>query len=183
MDSKSVLQELNNTWEKMLDKFYDGVVDEFITWMAKEHNMDIKVLREKAAPLKERLIANASNNINSIKTTKKNVNKPKHVDNSIYSSKTRKELIELCQQRHLPVKRKNLDMINNLIAWDENSIPKEEDSSKDDEKKGEEIIEHNEESKTKVKKEGPKHKQKKTCKPIVSKNELVEELISSDDES
>ena len=70
-NAQEVLAQLNNTWTSMLDKFYDSVADEYIQWMAKEYKMDLKALREKAAPLKDKLLSKATESITAVKTTKK----------------------------------------------------------------------------------------------------------------
>ena len=119
MDATEVLQQLNATWSSMLDKFYDSVEDEMISWISKEHNIPITTLRAKAAPLKEKLLSKATEAVNSVKSTKKAEMKPKTKDGSKYGKMIRKELVELSKERNLPVKRKNQDMIDALKKYDE----------------------------------------------------------------
>ena len=162
-NAQEVLAQLTNTWSNMLDKFYDSVADEYLQWMAKEYKMNIKELREKAAPLKQKLLAKATEAVSAVKTTKKKTVVNKEFDNSKYGSMSRKELIELSKERSLAVKRKNQDMIDQLKKYDEDHTEEE------DQKQNQE--EEQEDSDTEP--------------PIVvksSKNELLEEEMDSEDD-
>ena len=44
-NAQEVIFQLTNTWTSMLDKFYDSVADEYLSWMAKEYNIELKVLK------------------------------------------------------------------------------------------------------------------------------------------
>lgn len=188
-NAQEVLAQLTNTWSSMLDKFYDSVADEYLQWMAKEYKMDIKSLREKAGPLKAKLLAKATESVNAVKTTKKPVTKAKIADESKYGTMPRKELVELCKSRNLPVKRKNQDMIDQLKKYDEDHEEKEESEDSDtepepakaekEESEGSDTEPEPEPVKTQVKKIVSK-KVKPTPPP---KNELIEETLSdSEDE-
>lgn len=116
-NAQEVISQLTNTWTSMLDKFYDSVAEEYLLWMSKEYKIDIKILREKAAPLKEKLLNKATHSISSVKTTKKPIN-VKIQDPSKYGAMDRKQLIGFCKERQLPIKRKNQDMIDALKKFD-----------------------------------------------------------------
>ena len=79
-NAQEVLSQLTNTWSSMLDKFYDSVADEYLLWMSKEYKIDLKTLKEKAAPLKTKLLSKATESVSSVKTTKKAVTKTKVLD-------------------------------------------------------------------------------------------------------
>jgi len=177
MDASEVLQQLSVTWTSMLDKFYDSIEDEMITWISKEHKIPIATLRAKAAPLKEKLLSKATESVNNIKTTKKADLRSKISDSSKYGKMLRKELIELSKERNLPVKRKNQDMINALKKYDEvyeKGTEPETTTHDDDEPEVELEIP----VVKKFKKSVPKAK--KTSIPLTET--LVEETISSDEE-
>ena len=167
-NAQEVLTQLNNTWTSMLDKFYDSVADEYLQWMAKEYKMDLKTLREKAAPLKEKLLSKAAESVAAVKTTKKPEIKTKVTDESKYGSMPRKTLVELCKTRSLPVKRKNQDMIEQLKKYDEDNS-KQEDTEPE--------LEEHEPEPVPVKQAFVAKKVKPT-----SKNELLEETLSESDE-
>lgn len=174
-NAEEVLTQLTNTWSSMLDKFYDSVSDEYIKWMAKEYEMDLKTLREKAAPLKAKLLSKATEAVSVVKTTKKQTGKTKVVDSSKYGTMSRKELVELCKTHSLPVKRKNQDMIDQLKKIDEDEKSDESESSHE----GSDV----EPEPTIKKKSKTVKKTTKQPKPTPPpKNELLEEPLSSDDE-
>ena len=174
-NAHDVLQQLTNTWSSMLDKFYDSVADEYIKWMAKEYNMDIKELREKAIPLKAKLLSKATDAVSVVKTTKKQNLQQKVVDTSKYGSMSRKELIELCKLNNIPVKRKNQDMIDKLKLLEENKsehlLAKEEDdnTSSDQEPELPKVVK-------KEMKKPTKHQKSSSS----TKNELFEETLNSE---
>ena len=176
-NAQEVILQLTNTWTSMLDKFYDSVADEYLSWMAKEYNIELKSLKEKAAPLKTKLLSKATDAVSAVKTTKKQETKHKMVDNSRYGSMTRKELVELCKSRTLPVKRKNQDMIDSLKNYD-NTHNQQTTNNSD--------VEPNVESDN----EEPEKKINNNVKPvkpvkkevIPCKNELLEESLDSSDE-
>ena len=193
-NAQEVLAQLTNTWSSMLDKFYDSVSDEYIKWMAKEYEMDLKTLREKAAPLKAKLLSKATEAVSAVKTTRKQAGKAKIVDSSKYGTMSRKEIVELCKTHGLPVKRKNQDMIDQLKKIDENEAAKsldvhqtsDESSDVEPELEPEPEPEPKPATNKKPKIVHPKQSVKKTTKqskptpPL--KNELLEEPLSSDDE-
>ena len=190
-NAQEVLAQLTTTWSSMLDKFYDSVSDEYIKWMAKEYNMEIKALREKAAPLKAKLLSKAAEAVNAVKTTKKQNVKVKVVDTSKYGTLSRKELMELCKNRSLPIKRKNQDMIDQLKTYDENNEEKPKENS-ENESDSEQEPELESEKKENIA-ESSKPKNKPLIKPkLVSKkpkatpppkNELMEEPLESDSDN
>jgi hypothetical protein len=166
----------------MLDKFYDSVADEYLVWMAKEYNVDLKQLKEKAQPLKAKLLSKATDAVSAVKTTKKAVPKSKVEDDSKYGSITRKELIELCKSRSIPVKRKNQDMADLLKAYDEEHESKEtNEAEKENEAEEEQSNSDDEEPPLKVEKKSVKVTTKKKS-PLIQKNELLEETMESSDE-
>lgn len=186
-NAQEVLLQLNNTWSAMLDKFYDSVSDEYLKWMANEYNMDLKALREKAEPLKTKLLSKATEAVSAVKTTKKQIVKSKVIDDSKYGTMSRKELIDLCKSRSLAVKRKNQDMIDQLKKYDdENASESEstEENSQDSDREPELEVEN-------VKKVERKTTKKQLAKPKTevkkqnnstppAKNELLEETLESD---
>ena len=169
-NAQEVLSQLTNTWSSMLDKFYDSVADEYLAWMAKEYNIDLKTLKEKALPLKEKLLSKATDAVSAVKTTKKAVVvSAKDTDDSKYGKMSRKELIELCKSKSLPVKRKNQDMIDLLKKQEETNSEMESDSDHEPE----------------VEKIKPKHqpvKHTKKNQPSHVENTLIEESMESSDE-
>ena len=179
-NAQEVLAQLNNTWSSMLDKFYDSVADEYLSWMAKEYNVELKTLKEKALPLKAKLLAKATDSMHVVKTTKKPTVKPKVNDSSKYGTLSRKELVELCKERSIPVKRKNQDMIDLLKkSDDENENEQIQEPESVQENNDNSDVEPEIATKPKV----TKTIKKKHSEPTVSKNELLEETIeSSDDE-
>ena len=131
MDAAQVIATMNTTWATLIDKYYDHIADEYIAWMSREYNVPVDELRAKAEPVKAKILASAEQNVNAM-TVKK---KPKSLSsiraaaskanteasengNSVYAKMSRKELIDTCKSRSLPVKRKNLDMINALVEFD-----------------------------------------------------------------
>ena len=200
-NAQEVLAQLTNTWSSMLDKFYDSVADEYLQWMAKEYKMDIKSLREKAGPLKAKLLAKATESVTAVKTTKKPVTKAKIADESKYGSMPRKELVELCKSRNLPVKRKNQDMIDQLKKYDEDHEEKEESEDSENESEPKKAVQEESDNEPEPEKPGKEESEdsdtepepvKTQVKKIVSKkvkptpppkNELMEETLSdSEDE-
>ena len=131
MDASQVMASMNNTWTDLIDKYYDHIADEYIQWMAKEYNLSIDELKKKAEPVKERILAGAQDAItasascgikkkppsmSSIKAAASKANtEASENGSSIYAKMSRKELIDKSKEHSLPVKRKNLDMINALV--------------------------------------------------------------------
>ena len=135
MDATQVLANLNNTWTGLLDKYYDHIAEEYLQWMSVEFNIPLETLKEKAAPIKDQVLASAAHKIenpeSSIKKKKqtvahmkqeaKNTEKQNVIDSdpsNKYSYMGRKELVELCKARRIPVKRKNQDMMDASKAGD-----------------------------------------------------------------
>jgi hypothetical protein len=194
-NAQEVLSQLTNTWSSMLDKFYDSVADEYLLWMSKEYKIDLKTLKEKAAPLKTKLLSKATESVSSVKTTKKPVAKTKVLDTSKYGNMSRKELIEHCKNRSLPVKRKNQDMIDLLKTYDDEH--KETEMSEESETHGKmsekEALEEDSEDEAsnsdtepeivEKPKKKPVTKAVKTIKPTKPmKNELIEETMSDEED-
>ena len=142
MDAKQILKELNNTWNDLLGKYYDKILDDLIKHIVKSEKLGeeeakkkMEELYTKAAPMKQDILsvakAEISANTTNIKKDekKKKVNKPvgESSGSSKYSNMSRNELVELCSKHNLPRKRKNQDMIDSLIALGlEESAPVEE---------------------------------------------------------
>jgi hypothetical protein len=191
-NAQEVLSQLTNTWSSMLDKFYDSVADEYLLWMSKEYKIDLKTLKEKAAPLKTKLLSKATESVSSVKTTKKAVTKTKVLDASKYGNMSRKELVEHCKERSLPVKRKNQDMIDLLKTYDEKNQPEEAEKEEEMSEKGSSEKEDSEDEEPNSETE-PEIVQKPKKKPVTKavktikaekpvKNELIEETMSDDDD-
>ena len=137
MDASQVLTALNSTWTSLLDNYYDHIADEYLSWMSSEYNIPIDVLKEKSLPVKEKVISDASlkfNNkessikkkkqsVSSIKMEAKKAEVQKSIEqdpSNIYLHMTRKELVDTCREKGLPIKRKNQDMVDALKSSDQN---------------------------------------------------------------
>ena len=134
MDAAQVISNMNSTWLRLMDKYYDHIAEEYIKWMATEYNMPIDELTERAKPVKAQILATVSSQAiqpdppaqpsEIKKVPKKPVKKPSSAEStSQYASMSRKDLAELCKQRKLTVRRKNLDMIQSLDEQDAQNAP------------------------------------------------------------
>lgn len=195
MDANYVISQLTGTWTSMLEQFYDTISDEVIVWLAKEHNLDLNELREKAKPLRTKILAKGTSGLETKKTTKKSVPRAKEPNQSKYGNYSCNELKELCKERRMPTRRSKADMINDLMKNDaennnEENEKKEEESENDEEKSENEKEESDKKEKGKeLKKVNEKKKEKQvvikkpeSSKPSCSKNELFEESLSEDED-
>lgn len=122
MDASQVIAQLNSTWSSLIDKYYDHIADEYLSWMSNEYNIPLDELKEKAQPVKDKIMNIATfQNTQETSGIKKKAKKPvkSSTDNlpssNIYTNMSRNELASLCRENGLPVRRKNLDMINSLM--------------------------------------------------------------------
>ena len=128
MDALAVTKALNETWSNVIEDYYDTIATNYIEFLSKEYEIPINELKEKIAPLKNKLINNASmfsESTEKSRTKKEERKTTIKIPGTInkYSSKSRKELVEMCKSRKLPVKRKNQDMIDSLIESGESEEP------------------------------------------------------------
>jgi len=125
---------MNNHWKGLLYQYYDTISDEYLKWMSKEYEIPIEELKSKEAAVKEKIM----NDIDRFLQTGNNIDlkhKPRSMSSlkaeasreqtasseysdSKYAKMSRAELISLSKQRKLPIKRKNLDMIAQLVLSD-----------------------------------------------------------------
>ena len=124
MDATQVMKAMNEQWMCMMDNYYDHVCGNYLEFLSKEYNLDLDELKEKVAPLKEKILATATatgESPGTCNTTKTKAQKttasggPSGVGGK-YSGMPRKQLVELCKANSLPVKRKNQDMVDALDA-------------------------------------------------------------------
>jgi hypothetical protein len=135
MNASQVLNAMNERWSELLDKYYDHVADEYIKHISKEYDMDYEELLSKAKELKSEIMKNAKEIMEcpkaseikkkqpsktAIKAAEKAAKKENEFKNA-YSDLTRSQIIEKCKECSLPVKRKNQDMIDALLKYDESS--------------------------------------------------------------
>ena len=150
MDAAQVLAALNNTWSTSLEEYYDNIEDEYLKYMSKEFNIPLDKLKEKAIPVREKILEKAKSKSDSqssgIKKKKQSVASIKMeakraaVQKSIeedpsnkYLHMSRKELIEASRNLRLPVKRKNQDMIDALKKADQmHQVAQNEDAQNED---------------------------------------------------
>ena len=135
MDASQVMSGLNTAWSGLLDQYYDHIAEEYIKWMSQEYHIPIEELQERAKPVKEQVISQATANViaggdshikkkpKTMAAIKADASKAKLEAStnggSVYAKMARKELVETCRSRKLPVKRKNLDMVDQLVENDD----------------------------------------------------------------
>ena len=134
MDATAITKALNDHWLTLLDGYYDFIADSYLKHLSETHGIPIDQLEEKTRHLKKQILSDAHLAIESTNDIKKDARKTKPkvtptTSNSSYDHMTHPELAKLCKERSLTVKRKKLDMINNLIQADGNKPKPAIDSS------------------------------------------------------
>lgn len=125
MDATQVLSQMNATWSSMLDKYYDHVAEEHLKDISEKFNIPLEDLQAKTNGLKEQIMEKLITKIDPINNEKTKVPKAKSSkakkdeDKNELEKMGRKELQEMCKNRGIPTKRKNLDMINSIKEYDE----------------------------------------------------------------
>jgi hypothetical protein len=126
---------MNNRWNELLSNYYDHVAATFLKQISQEYELNYEELLEKSIHVKSEILNSATQNVtlepNNVKKKKPSMSALKNArkaeidskrEKNIYSNFTRTELINKCKERKLPVKRKNQDMVDKLLEYDnENS--------------------------------------------------------------
>ena len=130
MDASQIISNMNERWTEMLGLYYDHVSESFLKHMAEEFDLNLDELIEKSKEVKEEIVNMATTSMSNLQDAGIKKKKPsmaamkaakKAHDDSLreknkYSDSTRDELISQCKEYKLPVRRKNQDMIEALLA-------------------------------------------------------------------
>ena len=146
MDATQIVNNMNDRWKELLSNYYDHVATTFLKQISEEYELNYEDLLQKSAEVKEEILNSATQNVQS--TEEKNVKKKKpsvsalknarkaeidaNREKNIYSDFNRTQLIEKCKERKLPVKRKNQDMVDNLLEYDINNNEKDSNVNNSD---------------------------------------------------
>ena len=112
MNPAHILSEMNNTWNNLLAEYYDTVADEHMKIISEKYDINFDELKKKSIELKPFILTK----INGCLPTNKEP--PTVVHDSNISSKSRSELQTMCKERGLKNKRKNIDMVNDIVEFD-----------------------------------------------------------------
>jgi len=135
---------MNDRWNELLSNYYDHVASTFLKQISEEYELNYDDLLKKSTEVKEEIINSATQkvqtaDVNNVKKKKPSMSALKNArkadidakrEKNIYSDFTRTELIEKCREQKLPVKRKNQDMVDNLLEYDVKN--KAEESNEED---------------------------------------------------
>lgn len=132
MDASQIITNMNERWNEMLSQYYDHVAESFLKHMAEEYELNYEELLEKSKDLKEEIVNMATDKLNNNRDSGVKKKKPsmaamkaakKAQEDSLreknkFSDSSRDELISKCKEYKLPVRRKNQDMIDALLAYE-----------------------------------------------------------------
>ena len=132
MDASQIVSNMNTRWNELLSNYYDHVATTFLKQVSEEYELNYEELLKKSADIKEEILHSATQKVNTvdavgIKKKKPSMSALKNArkaevdaqrEKNIYSDFSRTQLIEKSRERKLPVKRKNQDMIDNLLDYD-----------------------------------------------------------------
>jgi len=131
MDATQIITNMNDRWAEMLSGYYDHVSTTFLKHIAEEYDLDYDELVQKSISAKDEIVEMATNNASvnntSVKKKKPSMSALKNArkaeidaqrEKNAYSDHNRSMLIEACRERRLPIKRKNQDMVDNLLEFD-----------------------------------------------------------------
>ena len=144
MDATQIVTNMNDRWNELLSNYYDHVASTFLKQISEEYELNYDDLLKKSTEVKEEIINSATQkvqtaDVNNVKKKKPSMSALKNArkadidakrEKNIYSDFTRTELIEKCREQKLPVKRKNQDMVDNLLEYDVKN--KAEESNEED---------------------------------------------------
>jgi hypothetical protein len=137
MDANQIIANMNERWSDYLGNFYDHVTESFLKNMAEEYKLDYEALRLKSIEAKNDIINMVTKDMSS--TTSNGIKKKNPTKASLkaaakavvdanreknkFTDYTREELIQKCKEYKLPTRRKNQDMIDELLSHeDKNDI-------------------------------------------------------------